>query len=282
MLDDVLGRAHDHRGDAVPFEISGDQTHGLVTDGSSRHQQRRVDLVLPAARQDLRRIGLQRHALAAVGRRAVEALGQREAALAAANSRISGSGNQVLLSVGRGVLAVVADVGDARVVIDRDVAGIDRVELGGGVVERARTLVALVGLVGRRRRDQRQRAVTAAASSAAGTAHRHSAPSDRDCRSPARDSTRACGACTRAARRSRARRRAVSAIELESWGPAAAARVRRKGGHEPTDPPQPFRTQPLAIQHAVAPAVVENQSAAPPHHRQHDGQGRSASTATPC
>ena len=41
----------------------------------------------------------------------------------------------------------------------RGVAGIDRVELGGGVVERARPLVALVGLVGRRRGDQRQRAV---------------------------------------------------------------------------------------------------------------------------
>src|SRR4029079_15979836 len=81
-FDDVLGGPHDHRRDAVSFEVSGDQTHGLVADGSSRHQQSGVVLVLPAARQDLRRIGLDRYALAAVGRRTVETPGEPEAALA--------------------------------------------------------------------------------------------------------------------------------------------------------------------------------------------------------
>jgi hypothetical protein len=57
------------------------------------------------------------------------------------------------------VLAVVANVADARVVVDGSVAGIDRVELGGGVVGGPRTLVAFVGLIGCGRRDQRQGAV---------------------------------------------------------------------------------------------------------------------------
>jgi hypothetical protein len=75
-----------------------------------------VDLVLPAARQDLRRIGVQRHPLAAVGRRAVKTRGEPETALVRelAHQRQREPGARVL---GRGVLAVVADVADARIVI---------------------------------------------------------------------------------------------------------------------------------------------------------------------
>ena len=46
MLDDVPGATHDHGGDAVGFEVTCDQTHGLVTDGSERNQQRDVRRIL--------------------------------------------------------------------------------------------------------------------------------------------------------------------------------------------------------------------------------------------
>jgi hypothetical protein len=36
MLDDIESGSHHHGWEAVGFEVSGDQTHGLVTDGSKR------------------------------------------------------------------------------------------------------------------------------------------------------------------------------------------------------------------------------------------------------
>ena len=47
VLDDVEGGSNDDGGDTVGFQISGDQTHGLVADGSKRGQDRGVDVVLP-------------------------------------------------------------------------------------------------------------------------------------------------------------------------------------------------------------------------------------------
>ena len=46
MLHDILGGADDDGGNAVGFEMTGDQTHGLVTDRSKRRQDRRLDLFL--------------------------------------------------------------------------------------------------------------------------------------------------------------------------------------------------------------------------------------------
>lgn len=46
MLHDVLGGADDDGGNTVRFKMTGDQTHGLVTDRSKRGQNGRVDLLL--------------------------------------------------------------------------------------------------------------------------------------------------------------------------------------------------------------------------------------------
>src|SRR5262245_15067726 len=56
------------------------------------------------------------------------------------------------------MLAVDSDVGDAQIVILVGVARINRVELGRGVVGRAWSLIALVGLIGRGGGDERQSA----------------------------------------------------------------------------------------------------------------------------
>ena len=157
IFDDVLGAAHDHGRDAVllrgagrPDSRSGDTP---VKPRRGRRRRPRPRGSAPAAPGIL----LERHAVAAVGRRAVKARRQladppgrgRRAAAPAAGTRCC--------CPRRCVLAVVADMRDAQIVVDRGVAGIDRVELGGGVVGRARPLVALVRLVGRRRRDQPDR-----------------------------------------------------------------------------------------------------------------------------
>ena len=72
VLDDVLGAAHDHGGNAVRLQVARDQAAGLMAHWAVRHQDDGVRTVLPAAAQDLRRVGLDRDAVAAVGRRAVE------------------------------------------------------------------------------------------------------------------------------------------------------------------------------------------------------------------
>ena len=70
MLDDVLGATHHDCRNAVRLEVTGDQADGLVADRAVRHQHRNVYPVGLAARQDFRRVGLDGHAMAAVGRRA--------------------------------------------------------------------------------------------------------------------------------------------------------------------------------------------------------------------
>ncbi len=76
MLDDVTRRAEDHGGDAVRFEVTGDQTHGLVAHGSERHQDGRIRTVLAAAAQDLRRVALLRSSLAVLGGHTMQPLRQ--------------------------------------------------------------------------------------------------------------------------------------------------------------------------------------------------------------
>src|SRR6185312_11653230 len=73
IFDDVPGRSDDNRRNAVRFEMSGDQTHGLVADGSKRTEERAVGAVVAQPLQDLRRNILGRAALAVLGRHAVEA-----------------------------------------------------------------------------------------------------------------------------------------------------------------------------------------------------------------
>ena len=46
MLNNVFGRAHDHSGNAVSFEMTCGQTDRLVADRSVRHQDREIDFIL--------------------------------------------------------------------------------------------------------------------------------------------------------------------------------------------------------------------------------------------
>ena len=73
IFDDVLGASHDDRRDAVRFEVTGGQTHGLVTHRSNRDENSGVHFVFAQPRQQLRAILFEGHAVAAVGRRAVKA-----------------------------------------------------------------------------------------------------------------------------------------------------------------------------------------------------------------
>jgi hypothetical protein len=54
MLDDVAGRSNDNGWDAVFFQMTCDQTHGLVADGSDRCQDGDVGAFLSALRQGCR------------------------------------------------------------------------------------------------------------------------------------------------------------------------------------------------------------------------------------
>ena len=64
MFDDVARSPDDDRRDTVRFEMTGNQTHGLVADGSDRRQDRQIDIFITAAAQHLRRIDLARLTLA--------------------------------------------------------------------------------------------------------------------------------------------------------------------------------------------------------------------------
>ncbi len=57
-FDDVLGTTHHDRGYASFFKVSCNQTHGLVTYRSKRHQDHRVDPVLLGPGDDLLCIGM--------------------------------------------------------------------------------------------------------------------------------------------------------------------------------------------------------------------------------
>ena len=72
VFDDVLGASQDNRRDAVRFEVTGGQTHGLVTHRSNRDENDGVDLVFAHPRQELRAVLVEGGAMAAVGRSAVE------------------------------------------------------------------------------------------------------------------------------------------------------------------------------------------------------------------
>ena len=72
LFDDVSSAPDDHGGDAGFFESTGDQTHGLVTDGSEWNEQGDVDAVLHTPFCDPVRVEA-RLALAVLGRDPEEA-----------------------------------------------------------------------------------------------------------------------------------------------------------------------------------------------------------------
>ena len=56
LLNNITGRAEDDRGNAVRFEMPGDQTHGLVTHRSQGDQQGNIDPILTTEVEDGRGI----------------------------------------------------------------------------------------------------------------------------------------------------------------------------------------------------------------------------------
>lgn len=64
---DVAGAAEDNGGNAVPFEVSGDQTHGLMADRSRRHQQRNVGVQATAGVEGGWRVLVDGGPLTAIG-----------------------------------------------------------------------------------------------------------------------------------------------------------------------------------------------------------------------
>ena len=56
LLNNIAGRAEDDRGNALRFEMPGDQTHGLVTHRSQGDQQGNIDAILTTKVEDGRGI----------------------------------------------------------------------------------------------------------------------------------------------------------------------------------------------------------------------------------
>ena len=133
--------------------MPGDQADGLVAHRAVRHQHRGIHLIFQAAREDFRCVGLDGDAMAAVGRCAEEA--RRDFADPARSSqplqlRQREPGAAV---VGRGVHAIIGDMGNPQVMRLRGIAVIDRIELGAAIVFGAWALVAPGGIERRRCRD---------------------------------------------------------------------------------------------------------------------------------
>ena len=57
-FDNVTRASENHRGNAMGFQMPGNQTHGLVTDGSNGGKHGNIHLVLDTPAQDFRRIHL--------------------------------------------------------------------------------------------------------------------------------------------------------------------------------------------------------------------------------
>ncbi len=76
VFDYVATGTQDHRADAALLQDSCDQTHGLVTYRSQRHQQSHVYIICLATAQDLGCIHLQRAALTVFRGYTVKPVGQ--------------------------------------------------------------------------------------------------------------------------------------------------------------------------------------------------------------
>jgi hypothetical protein len=77
LLNDVLGRAHHHGGNAGDFEVARHHGHCLVAYRAVGHQHRNFQTVVSTALQHFWTVDLHRVALAAVGEHTVEARRQR-------------------------------------------------------------------------------------------------------------------------------------------------------------------------------------------------------------
>ena len=76
FFDDVTCGADNDSGDSVLFQMSRDQTHGLVTDRSERYKQRDIHSIRKAARKNIGRIVFHCSTLAVVRGDAVKSIGQ--------------------------------------------------------------------------------------------------------------------------------------------------------------------------------------------------------------
>jgi hypothetical protein len=110
FFDNVAGGADDHCRDPLRFEIACDQTHGLVTDGSERHQQGDVDSFFEAARCDLRRILFEGSPLAVVRGNTMEALRERSDSTVPNQGAQCCERNEGLDIVGMRILSVPGEV----------------------------------------------------------------------------------------------------------------------------------------------------------------------------
>lgn len=72
-LDDVFGGTEDHGGEAFGLQVTGKQTHGLVTNRSNRHQQHHIGAIVTYQLGELGGVIFGGAALAANRRRTVEA-----------------------------------------------------------------------------------------------------------------------------------------------------------------------------------------------------------------
>jgi hypothetical protein len=158
ILDDVLGAAHDDGGDAALLERAGGKAHGLMAHGTVGNQDRRIDDVRFAARDDLRTVDLEGSSPASVCRQAVKARSQRSDAVR--RREVSQRGEREVRSgILRGrMLSIDREVRDPEIVGHGRVARIDGIELRHRVVRSTGTLIALVGLIGRGRDDERNSA----------------------------------------------------------------------------------------------------------------------------
>ncbi len=155
MLDDVECAAHHHGRDAVRLEVARGETERLVADGAIGDEHSGIGGVLAQPREELRHVGLEHVALAAVAGHAVEAFRQRADPSAPRRLAQERQREPRAAVLHAGVHAVDLHVGDAHVVVDRAVARVHAVELHRGVVRRAGALRPLARLVRRRGGDQR-------------------------------------------------------------------------------------------------------------------------------
>ena len=194
-----LAAAHDHRGDAIALPFGRPNSRSGGRPGQVDHQERGIDPGPPRQRARisgasvskvtrwLRLVGAPWKRLAIVSKRP---WARELDASAAAGTRCRNPWPSC--ACGRSRYGRCACHGRTA-----SVAGIDRVDLAPGVVGRPRTLVALVGLIGRRRRDQRP-GVLVGGFFFSGWERGIDVvrPAIGICRSPRRGSTRGCGACT--------------------------------------------------------------------------------------
>ena len=73
FFDNVPRTAHDNCREAIFFQMTGDQTHGLVAHRSKSGQENGIEAVFATPIENLRRVSLQRSYLAVIRRHAIEA-----------------------------------------------------------------------------------------------------------------------------------------------------------------------------------------------------------------